>query len=163
MVLQSIHRLSMSAMEPADRTKETDVMDRQELKNLASRVANAPSYEARIAELIRATPEATLNRFGLAHQMGWMGPFLALTGAFAIGAGIGAGTALLLAPSSGEELRGKLRQRAKRVGQGVKEVKGKAEERAVNARDRVFSSPQSKPGYSASGDSIDSPTRTAGF
>lgn len=113
-------------------------MDRQELMNFASRIKNAPSSEARFAELFRMAPESTLNRYGLSHHTGWAGPILALTGAFAIGAGIGAGVALLCAPSSGEELRGKLRQRAKRIGDDVKDARNKIEERASHARDRMY-------------------------
>jgi gas vesicle protein len=117
-------------------------MDRQELMNLASRIAHAPSYEARIGELFRAAPESMLNRYGLAHQTSWASSFLAITGAFALGAGIGAGTALLFAPSSGNELRGKLRPRARRISDNVKDAQHRAEEKVVNARERVMSRAQ---------------------
>ena len=141
-------------------------MDRQELMNLAQRVAHAPSYEARLGELFRLAPESTLNRYGLAHQTGWGGPMMAMTGAFVLGAGIGAGIALLFAPYPGEELRGRLRQRAERLGEGVKDATHKAEDKVVHARDRVMSTVQSKTGsgYSAANDvGSDIPIRNTGY
>ncbi len=136
-------------------------MDRQELMNVASRIAHAPSNEARLAELVRATPESTLNRFGLAHQTSWVGSFLALTGAFAIGASIGAGTALFFAPSSGEELRGKLSRRARRVGDEVKEARSRVEEKVEQARERATDATHGKSGHSTSGDGMDGNTRSS--
>jgi gas vesicle protein len=121
-------------------------MDRQDLMNIASRIVQAPSYEARIGELFRLAPEETLNRYGLSHRASWVGGFLAFTGAFALGATIGAGTALLLAPSSGTELRGKLRQRAQRLEENVKDVAERTEGRVGKVRERVMNRYESSGG-----------------
>lgn len=142
-------------------------MDRQDLMNLASRVAHAPSYEARIAELIRSAPEATLNRYGLSHTGSGIGSFLAFTGVFALGAGIGAGVALLFAPTTGEQMRNKLRSSANDLGNEVKDAAAKAEEKMVSTRERVASSVAPKSAYATAENGVvepaQSPTRTARF
>jgi len=112
-------------------------MDRQQMIDLAQRIVHAPDNDARVQELVQLTPSSTLARIGLAHRPSMLGSVLSFTGAVAIGAIIGAGTALLLAPTSGEELQTKLRRQAKRAARIVTKATDQAEDAVSEVRDQV--------------------------
>lgn len=112
-------------------------MDRQQMFDLAQRIVNARDNDARVRELVSLAPDSALARIGLARQPSMLGTVLSFTGAIALGAVIGAGTALLLAPTSGEELQTKLRRQAKRVSRDVKKATDQVEEAVSEVRDQV--------------------------
>lgn len=95
-------------------------MNLQTMTDLAQRVRTAPTTDARLQELTRDTPDALLARFGLSHRPSALGQVLGLVAAAVLGAAIGAGVALALAPSSGEELRTKLRDGLRRPARATK-------------------------------------------
>ena len=112
-------------------------MDRQNMFDLAQRIVNARDNDARVQELVSLAPDSALARLGLARQPSMLGTVLSFTGAIALGAAIGAGTALLLAPTSGKELQTKLRRQAKRVSRDVKKATDQVEEAVSEVRDQV--------------------------
>ena len=101
-------------------------MNRQTMVDLAQRVARAPSNDARMHELMHYAPNSTLARFGLAHRSSGLGALLGVTGAFAIGAMVGAGVAALLTPTSGKELQTKLRGQGTRLSGAAKKTADRA-------------------------------------
>jgi gas vesicle protein len=106
---------------------------------LAQRIMNAPDNDTRVQELVALTPDATLARIGLARRPSFLGTALTITGAVAVGAVLGAGTALLFAPTSGRELQTKLRRQAKRVSKDVKKATDQVEEAVAEVREQVAS------------------------
>jgi len=112
-------------------------MDRQKMFDLAQRIVNARDNDARVQELVSLAPDSSLARLGLARHPSMLGTVLSFTGAIALGAAIGAGTALLLAPTSGKELQTKLRRQAKRVSRDVKKATDQVEEAVSEVRDQV--------------------------
>jgi hypothetical protein len=114
-------------------------MNRQAMIDFAQRVAHARDNDARIHEIVKLAPSSTLSRFGLAHQPSALGTFFSYAGAVLCGAIVGAGAALLLAPSSGEELRADLRTQADRLTRKAKSAADRVEhgiETASSAMDR---------------------------
>lgn len=69
-----------------------------------------------------------MERIG--DAMGGRHDYITPVGSFLIGAGIGAGLALLFAPASGEETRGAIRDHAS-------DLKDRVTQRAANIRDRA--------------------------
>ena len=120
-------------------------MDRNEMMDVARRIARAPNNEARICELTSLASDAALSRLGLQHRSSMLGTAMTVTGALVIGAAIGAGAALLFAPTSGKELQQKLRRQAKRVSRDVKKAQSEVEERVSDVRDSISSFGSSEP------------------
>jgi hypothetical protein len=112
-------------------------MDRQSMMDFAQRMMHAPDYDARAREIVGLTPDTMLARMGLARQPSTIGIVLSYAGAIALGAIAGAGTALLLAPTSGEELQEKLRAQAKRLSRDAKKATDQVEEAVSEVRDQV--------------------------
>lgn len=112
-------------------------MDRQEIIDFAQRMRSARNNDARMQELVRLAPDSALARVGLQRQSSMLGTVLAYGGAVAIGALIGAGAALLLAPTDGKEMRNRVRRQAKRVSRDVKKVTGNVEQAMSEARDQI--------------------------
>ena len=102
-------------------------MDSQSMIQLAQRILHAPNNDARVSELVHLAPDAALARIGLAHRSSFLGTALSLTGALVVGVAIGAGAALLFAPTSGNELQAKLRRQAKRLSREAKKAAGRVE------------------------------------
>jgi hypothetical protein len=114
-------------------------MDRQAMTQLAERIARAPNNEARVQELVNLAPDAMLSRIGLAHRSSMLGTALTFTGVFVVGAAIGAGAALLFAPTTGQELQTKIKKQGRRLSRDVKKATDSVEERVAEVRDQVSS------------------------
>jgi hypothetical protein len=112
-------------------------MDRQAMIDFAQRMMHAPDNDARVHELVNLAPDSALARVGLARQPSMLGTVLSFTGAIAFGAVIGAGAALLLAPTSGEELQGKIRKQVRRLSRDVKKATDQVEEAVSEVREQV--------------------------
>lgn len=106
-------------------------MEPQTMFDLAQRITRAPNNDARMQELMELVSNRTLSRFGVAHRTSALSMVLSLTGAVAIGAILGAGTALLLAPTSGKELQTKLRGQAQRLSRSAKKASNGAAARVA--------------------------------
>jgi hypothetical protein len=76
--------------------------------------------------------EDLLGSVGLSYRRSATEALIATLGAFALGAAVGATIALLMAPRSGAEMRGQLRQQARDLGE-------RAQETAQQVGDRVRS------------------------
>ena len=90
-------------------------MNRQAMISLAQRLTQAPDNAARLLEIGNLAPDAILSPLGLARRSSFATTALTATGIFVVGAAIGAGVALLLAPTTGLELQTKLRSKGERV------------------------------------------------
>lgn len=112
-------------------------MDKQQIIDFAQRMRSARDNDARMQEVVRLAPDSTLSRLGLQHRSSLLGTVLAFGGAVAIGAVIGAGAALLLAPTDGKEMRTKIRRQAKRVSRDVKKASESVEHAMTEARDQI--------------------------
>lgn len=112
-------------------------MDRQDIIDFAQRMRSARNNDARMQELVRLAPDSALARVGLQRQSSMLGTVFAYGGAVAVGALIGAGAALLLAPTDGKEMRNRVRRQAKRVSRDVKKVTGNVEQAMSDARDQI--------------------------
>ena len=112
-------------------------MDRQQIIDFATRMRNARDNDARIQEVVRLAPDSALSRLGLQRQSSMLGTVLAYGGAIAFGALVGAGAALLLAPTDGKEMRSRVRRQAKRVSRDVKKVTENVEQAVSGAREQI--------------------------
>ena len=112
-------------------------MERQAMIDFAQRMMHAPDNDTRARAIVDLAPDSALSRMGLARQSSTMGTVLAYTGAIAFGAIVGAGAALLLAPTSGDELQKKLRKQAKRISKDVKKATDQVEEAVMEVREQV--------------------------
>jgi gas vesicle protein len=112
-------------------------MDRQQIIDFAQRMRNARDNDARMQEVMRLAPDSALSRLGLQRQSSLLGSVLAYGGAMALGALVGASAALLLAPTSGEEMRNRVRRQAKRVSRDVKKATENVEQAVSGAREQI--------------------------
>lgn len=126
-------------------------MDSQTMFDLAQRLVHAPDNDARARELVNLTPDAMLSRLGLARKPSVLDTFLSLTGAAAFGAIVGAGAALLLAPTSGKELQTKLRRQAKRAARDVQKATDQMEEKISEVREQVTAFTHNEPPHTTDG------------
>ena len=129
-------------------------MDRQAMINFAQHLANAPDNAARLIEVGSLVPETMLSPLGLARRTSFSTTALTVTSIFVVGAAIGAGVALLLAPTSGEELQTKLRSRGERATRDAKisaEAKRASQQVAVQVAEIQGAKPN---GYSPTKHSV---------
>ncbi len=112
-------------------------MDKQRIIEFAQRLRDAPDNDQRMQQLVGLAPDAALARLGLRRRSGTLGAVMMYGSALVIGALVGAGAAMLLAPTDGKELRTKLRRQARRVSRDVKKVTGEVEEAIAEARGQV--------------------------
>jgi hypothetical protein len=109
------------------------------MMQLAQRLAHAPSNEARMCEVTGMIPDATLARYGLAHKTSALTTALTMGGMVLVGAAIGAGVALLFAPTSGRELQQKMRRSAKRMSREMRKATTEVEAKVESVRDTASS------------------------
>jgi len=107
------------------------------MMDFAQRMIHAPDNDTRAREIVGLTPDATLARIGLARQPSTIGIVLSYAGAVALGAIAGAGAALLLAPTSGDELQEKIRTQAKRMSRDMKKATDQVDQAVSQVRDQV--------------------------
>jgi len=105
--------------------------------DFTTRLVHAPDTDARMRQVVSLAPSSALARLGLVRRSSAMEMALSYGGAIAFGALVGAGAALLLAPTTGKELQSKLRQQAKRVSRDAKKASDRVEEVVSEGRERV--------------------------
>lgn len=112
-------------------------MDRQAMMDLAQRIVHARDNDARAREVMTLASDDLLHRLGLAREPSLLERTLTIGGAIALGAVVGAGTALLLTPSTGAEMQDRLRTQAKRLQKDFRKVTDRVEQTASDVREKV--------------------------
>lgn len=116
-------------------------MDLQSMLTLAQRLVGAPDNAARAQQIMGLTPDRMLSSIGLSHRPSTLGAILPIAGALVVGAAVGAGMALLLAPTTGPELQSRIRTQVDRLSSEAAKVTETIAARVADAGEKVPPTP----------------------